>query len=152
MPDNPATSSEALLPALYDAICFEPGTRPGLERLRELFAAEGRLTQVKPDCVEAMSVETFIAWFEEQIRLGQLKSSHELEIAREIRRFGHVAQVFSTYEAHWQASDPAPCARGINSIQLWWQGGRWYVISLIWDDERPDKPIPPEHFGAARKS
>jgi hypothetical protein len=148
MSDSPASSIETLPPALYDAICFEPGARPRLERLRELFATDGRLAHVKPEGVEAMVVETFIARFVEQVRLGRLQSFHEREITREIRRFGNVAQVFSTYEARWRAGDSEPCARGINSIQLWFQDGRWHVVSLIWDDERPGNPIPPEHLGA----
>jgi hypothetical protein len=35
-------------------------------------------------------------------------------------------------------------ARGINSIQLFNDGARWWVVGLLWDTERPDKPIPPE--------
>jgi hypothetical protein len=146
--DNSVESIETLLRALYGAICFEPGTRPQLERLRALFVPDGLLAHVQPNAVERMTVETFIARFEEHIQRGQLPSFHERELAREIRRFGHVAQVFSAYEARWRASDPEPCARGINSIQLWFQRGRWYVVSLIWDVERPGNPMPPDHLGA----
>jgi len=146
VPSSPLNSIEALLPALYEAICFEPGTTPRLDQLRTLFAPEGRLIHVKPDNVEVMDVETFIARFEEQIRLLSLTSFHEREVAREIRQFGHVAQVFSTFEARSQAGDAVPFARGINSIQLLRREGRWFVASLMWDDERPDNPIPAEYL------
>jgi len=31
---------------------------------------------------------------------------------------------------------------GINSIQLFNDGTRWWVVGVLWDNERPDKPIP----------
>jgi hypothetical protein len=44
---------------------------------------------------------------------------------------------------HRESTDAHP-ARGINSIQLFNDGARWWVVGLLWDTERPDKPIPPE--------
>jgi len=130
------------LTKLYQAICFEPGTRPPLRRLRKLFAPGGRLAHVKPQGVHVMSLETFITQFTEQVQTGRLQSFHEREVAREIQRFGNIAHVFSTYEARWRARDMKPFACGINSIQLWRKRGRWLVTSLIWDDERAGNPIP----------
>jgi hypothetical protein len=34
--------------------------------------------------------------------------------------------------------------RSVNSIQLYWDGTRWWIASATWDDERPDNPIPAE--------
>ena len=34
--------------------------------------------------------------------------------------------------------------RGVTSIQLYWDGTRWWIASATWDDERPDNPIPAE--------
>ena len=68
---------------------------------------------------------------------------YEKEIHRVVHRFGNVAQVWSTYSS---ARTPGgePFDRGINSIQLTWDGTRWWVVSWIFDAERPDQPIPPE--------
>lgn len=70
---------------------------------------------------------------------------YEREIHRVVHRFGNVAQVFSTYESS-ETPDGEPYARGINSIQLTWDGERWYVVSWIFDQERPDNPIPSEYL------
>ena len=35
--------------------------------------------------------------------------------------------------------------RGINSVQLWSDSRRWWVVNLLWDDERPGNPIPPAY-------
>jgi len=34
--------------------------------------------------------------------------------------------------------------RGINALQLFWDGKRWWVASAIWFDEDAGHPIPPE--------
>jgi hypothetical protein len=74
-----------------------------------------------------------------------LKSFHESEIARKTQRFGQMAHVFSTYQKGLNVSDPAKMIRGINSIQLFYDGGRWRIGSLMWMDERPEMPIPAEY-------
>jgi hypothetical protein len=32
--------------------------------------------------------------------------------------------------------------RGINSMQLFHDGERWWLLSVVWDNEREDQPIP----------
>jgi hypothetical protein len=61
----------------------------------------------------------------------------------ETRRFGNIAQVFSSYESRHSVNDP-PFARGINSFQLVYDGTRWWIVSILWDEETPTNPIPPE--------
>lgn len=67
----------------------------------------------------------------------------EKEIHRVTQRFGNMAHVFSTYEARNTENGPI-IARGINSIQLYFDGVRWWITAAMWDDERPDNPIPKE--------
>lgn len=65
----------------------------------------------------------------------------EREIHRAVRRFGNIAHVLSTYE--FRTTERGPVAgRGINSIELFWDGRRWWIAGAIWDDERPGNPIP----------
>lgn len=69
----------------------------------------------------------------------------EKEIHRETRRFGNIAHVWSTYESRQRPDGPVT-ARGINSLELYWDGSRWWVASAIWDGERADHPIPKEYL------
>jgi hypothetical protein len=69
----------------------------------------------------------------------------EREIHRVVRRFGNIAQVWSTYESRGKSGGPVT-ARGINSLELYWDGSRWWVASATWEDERPDNPIPKEYL------
>jgi len=76
---------------------------------------------------------------------------YETEIHRTTERFGNIAHVLSTYESRTKLSGPV-IARGINSIELFWDGTRWWIASAIWDDERPDNPIPAQYLPAATPS
>ncbi len=67
----------------------------------------------------------------------------EKEIHRTTKRFGNVAHVYSTYESRTTPTGPV-IARGINFVQLFWDGHRWWIAAAMWDDERPSNPIPKE--------
>lgn len=67
----------------------------------------------------------------------------EREIHRVTRAYGNIAQVFSTYEERRTADGPVE-GRGINALQLFWDGSRWWVASAIWFDEDAAHPIPGE--------
>jgi hypothetical protein len=66
---------------------------------------------------------------------------HEREIRRVTHRFGNVAHVLSSYESR-RAPDGPVTGRGVNSLQLVWDGARWWIASTAWDAERPDNPLP----------
>jgi hypothetical protein len=68
----------------------------------------------------------------------------EREVARRSERYGHIMQIFSTYESRHDAKDPAPFARGINSFQLFFDGTRWWVVTIYWEEETPSNPLPAE--------
>jgi hypothetical protein len=67
----------------------------------------------------------------------------EHELAHAIHRFGNVATVLSSYEGKETAACK-PADRGVNIFQLYNDGKRWWILSIIWDEERPDNPIPQE--------
>jgi hypothetical protein len=75
---------------------------------------------------------------------------YESEIHRVTQRFGHIAHVFSTYESRQKAGGPVT-ARGINSLELFYDGKRWWVASNTWDDERPDNPLPAEYLPVSKR-
>lgn len=73
---------------------------------------------------------------------------NEREINRVVRRFGNIAHVFSTYE--YTNDDKTDKGRGVNSIELYWDGSRWWISAASWDDERPNNPIPKEFLPKGR--
>ena len=69
------------------------------------------------------------------------KGFFEAEIHRETKRFGNIAHIFSTYESRITKGGPV-IARGVNSVELFWDGKRWWIAGAIWDEERKDNPLP----------
>lgn len=74
---------------------------------------------------------------------------NEREINRVVRRFGNIAHVFSTYE--YNNDDKTDKGRGVNSLELFWDGTRWWISAASWDDERPNNPIPKEYLPKGKR-
>ena len=70
----------------------------------------------------------------------------EKEIHRKSDTYGNITQVFSTYEAFINESYDVPFLRGINSIQLFNDGARWWIINMYWTHERKNNPIPKKYL------
>jgi len=156
--DRPATpshanptdvaSTDSILAALYDVISGPAGSPRDWNRMRSLFVPGARLipTRVKPEG----GTEARVLDVEEYIKAADAffakEGFYEREIARRTETFGHISHVFSTYESRHAKDDRAPFARGINSIQLLNDGSRWWVVTIYWDAERPDQPIPAQYL------
>lgn len=139
-------SINAILNALYDVISGPAGPRDW-GRFNSLFIPEAHLnfTGKKPD---GTPVHMALTPKQYQDRSGAFflkEGFFEHAIADKIDKFGQVAQVFSTYESRHEKG-AKPFARGINSIQLLNDGKRWWVVSILWDSERPDNPIPEKYL------
>jgi hypothetical protein len=63
-----------------------------------------------------------------------------------MEQYGSVVHVFSTYDSKKKLEDEKPFMRGINSIQLWNDGKRWWVVSVFWQAETVDNPIPGKYL------
>ena len=135
-------SLDAIVRAVYDVISGPAGERDW-NRFRSLFAPDGRLEPIfkKPDGTfgyRVLSVEDYAKNGAEHFRK---EGFFESEIARRTEQFGQMAVVFTTYESR-HAKEERAFARGINSMTFYNDGKRWLCLSIIWDSERPDSPIP----------
>ena len=139
-------SIDAIMGALYGVISGPAGERDW-NRFRSLFLPEARMGAVrkKPDGTFSASSFTPDGYVE---RAGSYFKEHaffESEVSRKMEQFGQEAHVFSTYESR-NAQEEKPFARGINSLQLFNDGKRWYVVSIFWDEERADNPLPQKYL------
>ena len=73
----------------------------------------------------------------------------EKEIGRITRKFGNIAHVFSSYE-FWTEGKTEK-TRGVNSIELFWDGTRWWISAVSWDEERENNKIPKEFLPKGKK-
>ena len=138
-------SIDAIIAALYDVISGPAGQPRNWTRMRSLFIPGGRLMPTRQQqgatVMRILEVNDYIALSGPQLeRIG----FRERETARRVEQFGHIAHVFSTYEG--RSATDSTVMRGINSIQLMNDGTRWWVVSLFWEAERPDNPLPAKYL------
>jgi hypothetical protein len=141
---------DGIITALYESISGPAGQKRDWDRFRSLFIDGGRLipSRGRRDSVtneilpNVMTPEGYIAGSGGLERNGFF----EKEVAQTSETFGRVTHRFSTYESRRTAQDEKPFARGINSIQLLNDGKRWWIVTVYWDAERPDNPIPEKYL------
>src|SRR3984893_18489102 len=145
----------AIISASYRLISGKAGEKRDWARVRSLFAPGARLIPtskeagVKPpdgQTPEPLDVEGYTARVSEYFNQNGFV---ETEIARRTEQFGQIAHVFSTYESRHDCDDPEPFMRGINSIQLFHDGERWWIVNIFWQHEHPDSPIPEKYLTPA---
>jgi hypothetical protein len=146
---NPAdvSSPDAIIAAVYNVISGPAGQKRDWDRMNSLFYPGARLipTVAKKDggglSVLSLSVQDYI---DRSGKYLETNGFSEKEIARRTEKWGNILQAFSTYESRHDAKDPAPFARGINSFQLFFDGTRWWIITIYWQAESPQNPLTPE--------
>jgi hypothetical protein len=148
---NPADveSIDAIITAAYDGISRPAGEKRNWDRERSLFYPGARLIPTaKPGAnddlePQMLDVDGFIA------RVEPYFAEHEFvekEIGRRTEQFGHIAHVWSVYESRHNVDDPEPFMRGINSIQLFYDGNRWWIVTIYWQQESTAHPIPEKYL------
>ena len=142
------TTIPGILAATYAVISGPAGEQRDWARFLDLFApGHGRLTAMyrTPEGKRGFRGITP----EQYAELGQAQFDQEgffeVPIGHTVESFGSIAHVFSSYEAR-RSPTAEPFMRGINSFQLLWDGERWYVLSILWDTENPDQPIPARYL------
>jgi len=141
-------SEDAIIAALYDVISGPACQHRDWERFKSLFVPGARLipTGLNRERKAIARVETPDEYAAQAKNSLEENGFFEHETARAGENFGGIAHAFSTYESRRTASDEKPFARGINSIQLLNDGTRWWVVTVYWQAERPDSPIPPQYL------
>ncbi len=142
-------SVDAIVNAMYDVISGPAGRPRNWTRMRSLFVPGGRMLPTGPRAgggvgVRILEVNDYVAT---SGPLLERRGFNEKELARRTVQFGHIAHVFSTYEGRWEADGTV--IRGINSIQLMNDGSRWWIVSVFWEAESADNPLPPMYLESA---
>jgi hypothetical protein len=139
------SSPDAIMAATYDVISGPPGERDW-NRFYSLFMPDARLISTGKAKDGSMRIRSVTP--EGYAKLaGDYFKQHgffERESSRKSERYGNIMHIFSTYESRNAAADEKPFARGINSFQLYFDGKRWYVVTIFWLEETPDNLIPKE--------
>lgn len=147
-PEDVATL-DGIMKAYYDVVSGPAGSLPDPARDGTLHHPQAQITLLSRKANgTATVVVTDLAGYYKQTGTGpRTKGFFEHEIHRVTQRIGAVAHVWSTYES---AETPGgkPFSRGINSIQLFFDGTRWWILGWVFDDERNGGKVPPEYLPA----
>ena len=145
-------SPDAILAACYDVISGPAGQKRDWDRFRSLFLPGARLVPSGPkkDGGFFARVVTPDEYAKFADTYFEKNGFAENEIARKSERYGNIMQIFSTYASRHDAKDPELFERGINSFQLFYDGARWWIVTIYWQGETKEAPIPKEFLPAAK--
>jgi len=140
-------SLDAVVAAIYDVISGPPGARDWI-RFQSLFAKDARLIAVRVP-KEGKPTLAVMTPKEYEDRAGKYFLEHgffEHELSRKTDSFGAMTHIYTTYESR-ETKDGKPIDRGINSMEFFFDGERWWCVQIYWDAERPGNPIPEKYLG-----
>jgi hypothetical protein len=142
-------SVDGIVEALYASISGPRGQPRDRGRFESLFAPDARLIPTSADAPGGYTAMTPAEYWEQAEGPLMSMGFTEAEIGRTTETFGRVTHAFSAYESYREdQGDPdTPFARGINSIQILEAGGRYWIMTVMWDSERPGNPIPDRYIG-----
>lgn len=147
-PDDVATI-DGMIRAWYEVVSGPAGRPREWGRDRTLYMPDLRFVTVETGKGEpSVRIQDHQAYVDGADAVVA-KGFFEREIHRVTERFGPVAHVWSTYESRL-AEDGPVTARGINSIELFWDGRRWWISHGAWTGETKENPIPREYLPAAK--
>ena len=138
-------SPDAIINALYNVISGDPGQPRDWDRFRNLFKPETRLIQTRKNetgelILKALSPDEYVQLFTSRVSTGFF----ERELHRVSESYGTVTHAFSTYETKEKKDGPVT-NRGINSIQLFHDGKRYFVVTIFWCAESMGFPLPEKY-------
>jgi hypothetical protein len=135
-PDD-VKSEDAIIKSLYSVISGPAGEKRNWDRFRSLFSPKGAMAAVVKNRAGKfvsvnMTPEDYVT------RSGPYLEKNgffERESKRRSMRSIDLVNVLSEYESRNKLDDKKPFETGTNSIQLYFDGTRWFIHSILWQDK-----------------
>jgi hypothetical protein len=131
---------DGIVKAFYEVISGKAEEPRQWGRDKTLYVPGARFVSMKmQNGKPAASIMTHEQFVNSMNSFAVKEGFFEREIGRSVKQFGNIAHVLSAYE--WETtSDKKERGRGVNSIELYFDGSRWWITSASWDDERAENP------------
>jgi hypothetical protein len=123
--EKDVTSLDAIIKAYYEVVSGASEDPWQFERDQYLHSETAFITRLQDNGkakVHSLEAEYI------PLLLHPKEDFYEKEIKRTVSRFGNMAQVWSAYEVR-TSPEIASNIRGLNSIQLHFENGRWFIDS-----------------------
>lgn len=143
---NDTQTLESTITTLYEVISGGPGIQRDWVRFKNLFKPESKLIPTRKDDqgnlgIKVISPDEYVELFTSRIPAGFF----ERELTKKVEEYGTVAHVFSTYETKEKKEGPVT-NRGINSIQLFKDKDRYYILNIFWCAESMGFELPEKYL------
>jgi hypothetical protein len=127
---------DATLSTLYAVISGPAGKPRDWELYRSLFLPDAHsilaiTKQGESPSARVLDVEGYIRRTDPYF---QTNDFWEVETGRKTETFGNIAHVLSFYESR-REEHGEPFTGGVNSMQLFYDGARWWIASVMWNTE-----------------
>lgn len=149
------TTVDGIVHALYDAISGPVGEERNWNKFRNLFDENARMYSTVPvkDSITALRCITPQEYAERnKTRFADI-GFYEEELYRIANTFGAGTQILSTYELHFTNKDgEQEITKGINNIQLYFDGERYFIVSVFWDANSKNIEVPERYLPKDKNS
>ena len=126
-------SIDAIINAYYEVVSGPAGVVPDVGRDRHLHHPEHWIAIARrvADGTRVLDVQTLDDYHGENPQPRE-QAFYEWETDRVAQRFGDVAHVWSSYVSA-RSRGGEPFDHGVNSISLWFDGDRWWIMNWMFD-------------------
>ncbi len=137
---------EALVETALKIISGPKGQKRDMEKFKALFLPDAQMGGVFYGGDSSfVSIITVTKFAERNGPAYADLAFYENQIGLRVERFANIATAFQTYETRY-GKDGKVEARGINTYQLVFDKGRWWVASLLFTPETAKQPIPEKYL------
>lgn len=139
-------SIDELIATLYGCLSGPSELERPWNRFRACFWPGARLMPVRAEisgrAADVFDVEGYIS---SRAPFLEKNDFFETEVGRRTWSFGAIAHTLSAYEAK-RSPGGAAFLRGVNSMQFFHDRVRWWILSVVWDNEAAANPPPGDPF------
>jgi len=140
---------DGLIHSLYDAISGPAGQNRNWNVFRNLFAENARMYIAVKDKDSNYSLKIITP--EEYAERNKTRfpdiGFNEDELYRITNTYGAGTQIFSTYESHFtNKNGEQEIIKGVNNIQLYFDGERYFIVSIFWDADAKNIEVPDRYL------
>lgn len=130
-------SVDAIIAAYYEVVSGPAGAVPDIERDRFLHHPDAWVAIIREGSdgertIMRGGLDDYYGIEPGETPPPRQAGFFEWETDREVRRSGDMVHAWSAYESGPTPDGPAT-ARGVNSINLYWDGARWWIMGWMFD-------------------
>lgn len=146
---------DGIIHTLYGVISGPSGKERDWSAFKNLFATDARMYIAVPgknnsSTLTSITPDDYIE--RNKTRLSDI-GFNESELYRIVNTYGAGTQVFSTYETHFtNRNGEEEITKGINNIQLYFNGDRYYIVSIFWDGNARNIEVPERYLPSNRNT